>query len=293
MNRRKKPTKFGRVLRSLRKERVDYRTGTVLSQEELSRLAGLPEQAVGKIERGEQTKLDGETLARLADALALTTLERREFFAAALDVEPPQAQILESATGEATFTRLWDNFASIQLPAYLFTPLFDVLGVNSPMMKFHNLGRDFLRSGSNGEARTNILTILFDSRSPLRHTMGSAWEPIALSNLLHFRAVSLRYRYATRFDQLSDTLVPLLNFRPFWQRALDAGDDFYSRARAFRYNHGQFGPVDYMVTTTVTVYGPLYLSTLVPCHERTLDLFRELAYGGVQVERLNEHAEIV
>ncbi len=279
---RKKPTKFGRILRSLRQELVDHRTGKVLSQVQLSLKANLPEQTVGKIERGEQTRIDGETLVKLADALGLNALARREFFAAALEIEQ-WSRFLNYEEVEAAYENILSDFVSVQSPAYLFNSLFDVLCVNTPMMNFHNLSRDFLQADAEAEARTNILIILFDPDSPLRMTMGNRWKEIALSNLLLFRISSLPYRYTTRYDQLIARLFSMPDFRSLWFQALHAEGNFYSRARAFRYNHGGFGLVDYMVTTTTTLtsYGPLYLSTLVPCHERTTELFRELAHGGV------------
>ena len=209
---RKKPTKFGRILRSLREELVDHRTGKVLSQVQLSLKANLPEQTVGKIERGEQTRIDGETLVKLADALGLNALARREFFAAALEIEQ-WSRFLNYAEVEAAYENILSDFASVQSPAYLFNSLFDVLCVNTPMMKFHNLSRDFLHADAEG--RTNILIILFDPDSPLRMTMGNRWKEIALSNFLLFRISSLPYRYTTRYDQLIARLFSMPDFVRF------------------------------------------------------------------------------
>lgn len=90
---------FGKVVAALRKEQISFHNGQNWSQQDLANEAGLTSRVVGRIERGEQARLDGEVLGSLAKAFNLTSLERREFFAMASEV----------ANGEIVRKDLRDN----------------------------------------------------------------------------------------------------------------------------------------------------------------------------------------
>lgn len=71
--------KFGRIVKSLRAEHMDYANGGKWKQKQLAGATGLSEIIIGNIERGERTKLEGSEIVGLADALQLSTMERRNF----------------------------------------------------------------------------------------------------------------------------------------------------------------------------------------------------------------------
>ena len=73
-------TVFGKVVAALRKEQISFHSGQTWSQQDLAIESGLTPRIVGRIERGEQARLDGDVLGSLATAFNLTSLERREFF---------------------------------------------------------------------------------------------------------------------------------------------------------------------------------------------------------------------
>lgn len=81
-----KHAEFGKVVAVLRKEQISFHSGQNWSQQDLASETGLSSRIVGRIERGEQARLDGEMLSSLARAFNFTSLERREFFAMASEV---------------------------------------------------------------------------------------------------------------------------------------------------------------------------------------------------------------
>src|SRR3990172_1994372 len=74
---------FGKLLSTLRQD-LDW------TQFELSEYADIDEAVVSQIERGVKRHFEPELLFRLANALQLTTLERREFFLAASGLDQNQ-----------------------------------------------------------------------------------------------------------------------------------------------------------------------------------------------------------
>ena len=77
---------FGKIVAALRKERFDPIQGRTWTQKHLAQTAGLSERLIANIERGDKVNLEGDILAGLANAFSLTTLERREFFALAIEI---------------------------------------------------------------------------------------------------------------------------------------------------------------------------------------------------------------
>src|SRR6187402_2242358 len=80
---------FGQLLATLRQD-LDWR------QSQLAEYANVDEAVVSQIERGVKKYFEPELLFCLANALQLTTLERREFFLAASGLE--QNQIVRQRT---------------------------------------------------------------------------------------------------------------------------------------------------------------------------------------------------
>ena len=97
---------FGQIVTALRKEQIDFASGHSWSQHRLADETGLTLRIVGKIERGEQARLDREILEGLAQAFQLTSFERREFFAMASEVA--DASLVRAALGsEEVFRQVW------------------------------------------------------------------------------------------------------------------------------------------------------------------------------------------
>ena len=123
---------FGKLVAALRKEHYDE-NGDRYTQAKLAEIIAaedsrtpLNEIVIGKIERGERTILDDQTLLNLADALKLTIGERRVFFLLATGLEHTQIYPVE-AEGEAILASVVEMLGDIRLPSLLLDRYLDVL----------------------------------------------------------------------------------------------------------------------------------------------------------------------
>lgn len=234
---------------------------------------------MGRIERGQQPRVDGEILTQLARAFNLTSLERREFFAMASEVTDKEI-VRADLCNEEVFEQVWTLLDSLQTPAFLMDPFGDIIGANRSSIAFHNINLTKLRAGKSTSAGINNLALLLSPVSSLRQILGHAWQSITLNNVQQWRTMTFRYRHTPRFQQLFAALSTFPEFRMLWaagnnhERAIDD----CSRLRSYIYTHGVHGPVAYTVftNTSLSSYGDLYLSTLVPQDHVTAELFQGL-----------------
>lgn len=271
---------FGKIVAALRKEKISFTTGNSWNQTDLAEETGLTPSLVGRIERGQQARLDGEILTQLARAFNLTSLERREFFAMASEVADKEI-VRADLCNEEVFEQVWALLDSLQTPAFLMDPFGDIIGTNRSLIAFHNINITKLQSANSTSAGVNNLALLLSPVSSLRQMLGHAWQSITLNNVQQWRTMTLRYRHTPRFQQMFAALSTFPDFRMLWaagnnhERAIDD----CSRLRSYIYTHGAHGPVAYTVFTNMSLssYGDLYLSTLVPQDHVTAELFQDLA----------------
>lgn len=269
---------FGQVVAALRREQFDFTSGHSWTQRQLAKKAGLTVRIVGKIERGEQARLDAEILQGLARAFQLTSFERREFFAMASEVA--DAALVRAALGsEDVLTQVWALLDTLCAPAFLMDPFADIIGVNRALLVFHDLSLAQLKSARATAAGANNIVLLLTPGGRLRQVLGRGWRPIALANMQQWRAMTLRYRHTARFRQLFTALSAYPDFYGLWADSHEDGYDDYSQLRSYAYTHGAHGPVAYTVftNTSLSAYGDLYLSTFVPQDRITTALFESLA----------------
>lgn len=91
------PKEFGQLVAALRKEQFDPVIGKAWSQKMLAQSTQLSERVIANIEQGQKINLEVEILVRLANAFRLTTLERREFFAAATRLSDPEVVLTDQS----------------------------------------------------------------------------------------------------------------------------------------------------------------------------------------------------
>ncbi|MDE0630971.1 MAG: helix-turn-helix domain-containing protein [Caldilineaceae bacterium] len=269
---------FGQVVAALRREQFDFTSGHSWTQRQLAKEAGLTVRIVGKIERGEQARLDAEILQGLAQAFQLTSFERREFFAMASEVA--DAALVRAALGsEDVFTQVWALLDTLCAPAFLMDPFADIIGVNRALLAFHDLSLAQLQAARATAAGANNIVLLLAPGGRLRQVLGRGWRPIALANMQQWRAMTLRYRHTARFRQLFTALSAYPDFYGLWADSHEDGYDDYSQLRSYAYTHGAHGPVAYTVftNTSLSAYGDLYLATFVPQDRVTTALFETLA----------------
>jgi transcriptional regulator with XRE-family HTH domain len=267
---------FGQIVRSLRKEQLDPVTGEPWTQEQLAAASGLSARIIANLEQGRKATLEGETLVRLAGALALGTLERREFFALAVEVE------VEAATAPAALAApqqaadpMLEVFAELHQPAFCYDDYFDILAANHAALVLHGIEPAWLHTLAAASGRPNFLHAIFAADSPLRTSMQGAWHTLALRNLQQFCAMALRHRHTARWNERMAQLRALPDFDSHWRAARTAPEDFASRLRVHRYTHARCGPLHYAVMVNST-YAPaihLHLTTLLPLDAPTFEVF--------------------
>jgi transcriptional regulator with XRE-family HTH domain len=276
---------FGQIVISLRKDLSDPATGKFWTQTDLAQATGLSERSIGAIERGEKVNLEGGTLTRLAQALRLTALEQREFYLAAQEA----AAIVSPLPGREQTARTMQMLRDIYLPAFVCDPLYHLVYLNAQMAAFHGLSLDDLRAAVSEARPVNVLSEFFTPTSNLRQSVGKEWTTVALANLQHFRATSLRYRHTEHFQQLLQGLLALPDFTQLWQASAYPQADMNTRLHAFCYHHATHQWVNYTAARAaiITPATELYLSILVPNDARTAELFTSL--GSVEADSQLDH----
>ena len=269
---------FGRVVAALRKEQIDFASGSSWSQEKLAVETGLTSRIVGKIERGSQMRLDRGTLRELARAFKLTSLERREFFAMASEIADEEI-VRADLDHHDVFAKVWTLLSTLCNPAFLMDPYGDLVGVNRSVLAFHDLNWAQCNAARSSAGGANLLTLLLAPDAPMRRVLGHGWYSIALANIRQWRVMTLRYRHTARFRRLLAVLSGYPDFQMLWATSRGRVEDDHSRLRSHFYTHEVHGPVAYAVFTNISLsaYGDLYLSTLVPQDRGTVALFQKLA----------------
>jgi transcriptional regulator with XRE-family HTH domain len=207
---------FGQIVASLRKERRDPRTGRPWTQQQLATASRLSLRIIANLEQGKKATLDGAMLESLAAALQLTTLERREFFTLAIDLEDGSAAapVYDVTAADAELLEL---FAGLYQPAFLYDDYFDILAANPAALTLHAIEPGWLQSLAGEGERPNFLHVIFAPDSPMRRSMQAGWRMLALRNLHQFRAMALRHRHTTRWHDLMVQLRMLPDFSAYWE----------------------------------------------------------------------------
>ena len=282
---------FGKVVAALRKEQISFHSGQNWSQQDLATESGLTPRIVGRIERGEQARLDGDVLGALATAFNLTSLERREFFAIASEVAD-QKIVRKDLCDDEVFNEVWNLLNGLYAPAFLTDPFLDIVGVNRSLLSFHGVSMQALQGFRSTPAGVNILGILFASDSPMNRALGLGWRSIAHANVQQWRVATLRYRHTSRFRQLFTALLEFKEFRMMWAAGNDAEHaiEDCSRLRSCVYKHGVHGAVAYTVFVNISLSasGDLHLCTFVPQNRDTAMLFHEMAAHDNSAVRVSQ-----
>lgn len=235
--------KFGKIVAALRREQIDFSRGHSWSQQRLADEAGLTAPIIGKIERGQQARLDGEILHGLARAFQLTSFERREFFAMASEVTDEDI-VRAGLDHTKVFAQVWALLDTLRAPAFLMDPFADLIGVNHALLAFHDMSATRLKAVQTTDAGVNNMALLLAPDARLRQLLGQSWHPIVLANATQWRAMTLRYRHTPRFRQIFSILSTYPEFQMFWAAGHDdeRGNDDYSRLRSYVYTHtGRMG----------------------------------------------------
>ena len=273
---------FGQLLATLRQD-LDW------TQFQLSEYADLDEAVISQIERGVKKFFEPELLFRLANALQLTTLERREFFLAASGLDQSQiVRQVSAATSTDVFNvrraldKMIELTGQVRLPAFLADVYSDVIAANTIVLSFFKVPPFYLESADQVPGGYNTTRFNFGKDLIARNHVGSNWESYALNSMSAFRENSLRYRAKPYFKYLMKIFrnpidYPL--FDRYWKMVSSVEQDNAANIDYFSYLHDEFGEIKYITSATVSItsFGELFLIQYLPLDEHTSQVFEQLA----------------
>ncbi len=279
---------FGQLVATLRQD-LDW------TQFQLAEYAAADQAVVSQTERGVKKYFEPELLFSLANALQLTTLERREFFLAASGLEQKQLvrqRTMATATDvfnvRRSLDKLIDLTGQIRLPAFLSDPYGDVIAANRMILAFFKVPPLILETAPQIPGGYNTIRVNFGKESVVRNRIEDNWDNYALNSMRSFREHSLRYRAQPYFKYLMSVFrnpieYPL--FERYWKMVSSIEQDKEINTDYFDYQHDQFGVVRYTASATVTItsFGELFLIQYLPLDEQTSRTFEQIAREAGQV----------
>lgn len=276
-----KKEEFGQLLATLRED-------LGLTQKELGEHSGINWTVISQIERGVKRSFDSQLLFELANALELTTLERREFFLASSGLDNTQI-VRQPAIGVSTDTHNAEKTleylvaltGQILLPALLVDVYSDIVAANYIMFGLFRVSTDYVESAANTPGGFNTIRINFSRELVSRNLITEGWHEYALTSIRTFRENSFRYRTRPYFQYLMNAFrnkdeYPL--FTRYWNMVSSTEQDKELDADYFSYHHSDLGDLKFIASPTIseTYYGELFLYYYIPCDERTKQVFDEL-----------------
>jgi len=257
-------------------------------QSELAEYAEVDDAVISQMERGVKKFFEPDLLFKLANALQLTTLERREFFLAASGLDRKQS-VRQPSIGISTDThnlrkmldRLVKLTGEILLPAFLCDVYSDVIAANNMILELFKIPPSVLETAGSIPGGYNTVRINFGRELVARTHVMDQWEEYAINSMRAFRENSFRYRAEPYFKYLIKTFrnpVEFPFFDRYWKLVLSSEQDKEANVDYFSYNHKEYGDLKYLASTTVsiTLYGELFLTHYIPCDDRTTQVFHRI-----------------
>lgn len=275
-------TDFGKLIASLRSD-------LGWTQAKLAEVAEIDIAIISQIERGVKKHFDPEQLVQLADALQMTTFERRQFFLASTGVkiaEMVRPNLTHSASDTANVEKEINKIKAIgdrlRVPAFLLDPYYDIVLANRSLMALFHVTDDLIASAKEIPHGQNSIHLNFGAHPISRPQMIWNWEYFALRTMRGFREVSLRYRATPYFQYLMQVFhdpVQYPFFERYWKMAASLEEDKEANWDYFEYKDVEYGHLKYMAEAVifVTVYGELHLTQYLPLDETTASVFENLA----------------
>ena len=283
---------FGELLSALRQDMG-------WTQSELAEYSSVDDAVISQIERGVKKYFEPELLFCLANALQMTSLERREFVLAASGMDSTQ-MVRQPTRGTTTDTfhpskiidKLLQIMREVRVPAFLNDVYGDVIATNMAVIRFFNVPTAMLENASQIPAGYNAMRMTFNKDLVGRTHVSDNWDDYAMSTLLSYRVSTLRYRAKPYFKYLikifrNPVEYPL--FDRYWKRVSSLEQDRIMNTDIFSYYHQTYGEINYLTfgITTMTSFGELFLSTYLARDDHTNQIFEGLIKdGGDEVLRL-------
>src|SRR5215208_6317875 len=278
---------FGQLLATLRQD-LDW------TQFELAEYAEEDEAVISQIERGVKKHFEPELLFHLANALQLTTLERREFLLAASGLDqkyivrqPSAAMSTDVFNPRRALDKMVELTGRIRLPAFLCDVYGDVIATNNIILSFLKVPSAYVEVTGQTPGGYNTARFNFGKDLVARSHVTDNWDQYALNSMRSFRENSLRYRAQPYFKYLMKIFrnqheYPL--FERYWKMVSSIEQDKEASTDHFSYLHDEFGQIKYSSASTIsiTAFGELFLIQYLPLDESTSRVFEQLAQQAGQ-----------
>ncbi len=273
---------FGKLVASLRKEKIDPETGKRWTQDTLAIETGLSQRIIATIEQGTKAKLETDTLVDLADAFKLNYLARKEFFSFALAPEYSELSISQIQT---KIHDLLDLMKHLQLPALLHDDYYDIVAVNSLSIAFNISTAESVGITEPVPITrdSNLLCMLFSPDSVHRQRLAPIWGSMSSTCVQLFHRYTLQHRSTHYFQTLFNQLVNYREFRQIWE-VVNYGDGVeVGNYQSFQIKHPKYGTTQWQhgLTLSETPIGNLHLSIVLPANPAAL----EAIAAGIKVVR--------
>lgn len=263
---------FGALVSELRAE-------LGISQEDLAELLDKHVNTVQNLEGGKHRYVpDVNILLGLAEALKLTTMERREFFFAALGLGMEQV-VRHPYKDVSDLNELLENVKTLQTPAFINDCYGNIVAANQSVIQFLHVTPEFIAKAYDLEAGYNVMNIIFSEESGYGSLVGDKWNESMLRNMLFFRRITFRYRHEKGLQKIIKALRTNKNFENFWKSTAGITDDTDSDYELYEYLHPALNnPVKYLstISTVITGDGELYLINYVPTDKHTTTMFQKI-----------------
>jgi len=272
---------FGRLISLLRAE-------LGWTQTQLAEYAEIQVAALSNIERGIKKYIEPEILFCLANALQLTSLERREFFLASCGLDQKQMMRqpdpnipTKTFDGKKIMKEMETMMSNMCAPAHLGDSYGDVIAVNNILLELIQITPDTLQKAGLSPAGINNIHIIY-GMIETHQAFGDKFNDMALSSLRAFRESSLQYRAKPYYLSLMKEFrnvkkYPL--FDRYWRKASVLDDDKEAMLSPFELNHQLYGKLRITSSSSVilTPFGELYLSHYFSLDYRTAKAFIKIA----------------
>jgi hypothetical protein len=215
----------------------------------------------------------------MANALKLTSGERKEFFLAASGIDSPNTyHPLDSP--KSAIESMLAIMDQLQQPSFLVDQYFDIIAVNLMVLEVYNVNvNNFLNPDSDPVTRFNLIRFLFSSEfSEQKAMLGKFREKFAANTAMLFRTSSLRYRDTEYFQRLYSHLFEFDDFKIHIQRK--PKDERYVDNNLFiMLDNPRLGMINAISTsmTAATTAGDLKLFVFTPLSEETVKIFTKIA----------------
>jgi len=277
MNRRE----FGELLAALRQD-------LGWTQSQLAEYADVDDAVISQTERGVKKFFEPEMLFCLANALQLTTLERREFIFAASGLDekqivrqPSAAMTTDVFNARKIVDRMIRLTGEIRVPAFLCDVYSDVVAANYMMIAFYNVPPVLIETAAHVPGGYNTTRLNFGRESLAHALVTDNWDNYALKSMRSFRENSVQFRAKPYFKYLMKAFrnpAEYPFFDRYWKLVSSTEQDKEVNLDHFSYVHNEYGPLTYVASTTtaVTSFGNLYLIKNMPLDAHTEEVFNQL-----------------